>query len=384
MELKSNEKRGAEELFKLGYAGRSEVEQYRLDYLQAEGQFASKVNKLRTQLATLKKKKTFEREMQVLTLNGSQETAKRNLEQVNRDNEALLEQASAAKDAADEGRRKEEERLARYKKYLDNCKIYAPADGMVAYAVADARAYWMDEIREGATVRLRQHILSLPNLKLMQVKTSIHESMLEQVQPGLTASVRMEAFPDRQYEGKVKSIAVLAGGQGSDTKVYDTIVTIDGEVEGLRPGMTAVVDIRVARLKDVLSVPVQAITQIDDETFCYVESGRDVERRVLKLGRTNDKFVDVKEGLEEGDRVVLNPMSILEEEEKDQDELSPEDEFDLELEGTDDTESKSDAIKLPETQSSPSDRTGKTPQPGSSQRKAGGGAGPSGRTKSPG
>ena len=202
--------------------------------------------------------------------------------------------------------------------YLDNCKIYAPADGMVAYAVADEREYWIDEIREGSTVRLRQHILSLPNLKRMQVKTSVHESMLEQVQSDLPATVRIEAFPDRQYEGRVKSIAVLAVEQGSDTKVYDTIVTIDGDVEGIRPGMTAVVDIHAARFEDVLSVPIQAITQHGDETYCYVETRQGVERRELELGRTNLKFVEVKAGLKEGERVVLNPMAIPHEEEQEQ------------------------------------------------------------------
>ena len=327
MELKSNEKRGAQELFKLGYAGRSEVEQYRLDLLQAESQVAAKENKLRTQLATLKKKKTFEREMQVLTLQGAKETAKRNLEQAIRDNEALLEQARAAKEAADEALRKEEERLERYKMYLDKCKVYAPASGMVAYAVADSREYWLDEIREGATVRLRQHVLSLPNLKRMQVRTSVHESMLEQVQAGLPATVRIEAFPDRQYKGKVKSIAVLAVEQGSDTKVYDTIVTIDGEVDGLRPGMTAVVDIHAARFQNVISVPIQAVTQLGDDTYCYVESDKGVERRDLKLGRTNLKFVEVEAGLNEGDNVVLNPMAI--QEEQDESDLK-EDDFGVE------------------------------------------------------
>ena len=104
---------------------------------------------------------------------------------------------------------------------------------MVAYATADR--YYGEEIREGASVRPRQKILSLPNLSKMQVKTSVHESVLDQVKPGLSVGVRVDAFPDRLYPGTVKSVAVLpdqGGWFGSDTKVYQTIITIDEPSSG--------------------------------------------------------------------------------------------------------------------------------------------------------
>jgi multidrug efflux pump subunit AcrA (membrane-fusion protein) len=59
LELKRNEKRGVESLFKLGYAGKSEFDRVRLDFLQAENEYAARMNKLRTQMATLKKKETY-------------------------------------------------------------------------------------------------------------------------------------------------------------------------------------------------------------------------------------------------------------------------------------------------------------------------------------
>lgn len=97
---------------------------------------------------------------------------------------------------------------------------------------------------------------------------------------------------------------------GSDTKVYETVVTIDEEVELLKPGMSAVVEIHVDRLRDVLSIPVQAVVQIEDENWCYVRSETGVERRSVELGRTNDKFVEIREGLSAGEEVVLNPSAV--------------------------------------------------------------------------
>ena len=328
--IRKNDLRGIESLFKMGYAGKSELDRSHLEFLQAESSFTAKINKLNTEVASLKQKDTYEQQMQELRLKGRQETVRRELEQVERNNEAFLAQTQAALDAANESLRKEEERLARYRDQVEKCKIYAPQDGMVAYAVSRSR-YYSAEIREGAPVRPQQKILELPNLAKMQVKTAVHESVLDQIKPGLKATIRVEPFPDRVYLGTVKSVGVLPDQGsyfGSDTKVYETIVTLDDEVEQLKPGMTAVAEIHVKRLEDVLSVPVQAVVQIGRQTWCYVDNAGRVERRDVRLGRTNDKFVEITEGLGEGARVVLNPMAIIDEEEqKKAEELAEEEQF---------------------------------------------------------
>jgi len=313
LELKRNEKRGIEALFKLGYAGQHQLDQTRLDLLQSESQYVAKINKLNTQLATLEKKQLYEKQMEELKLKGKLETAVRRVEQVKRNNEALLAQAKAALDVADQLLKKAEERLARYQKQIELCRIYAPQDGMVAYAPVDR---YTEEVREGAAIRPRQRILSLPKLSQMQVKTSVHESVLDQVKPGLTVGVRVDAFPDRLYPGTVKTVAVLpeqGGWYGSDTKVYQTVVTIDVPVERLKPGMTAVAEIHVDRLENVLAVPVQAVVQVGKDTACYVADKGLAQRRPIKLGRTNDKLVQILDGISPGQRVVLNPMALAEE-----------------------------------------------------------------------
>lgn len=296
---------GVEELYKLGYRSSGELAQARLAALKAERQLATTISKKR-ELVQYSYRKTK------LELEGALKSAERILLQVERDNVALLEQARAAMEAADQSLKKEQERLERYETQVANAKIFAPQDGMVAYAVSDHPWHRYD-IRAGSTVYPRQRILSLPNLKKMQVKTSVHESVLDQVRADLKATIRADAVPDRSYVASVRSVAVLPdqnNSMGSDTKVYETFVTIDEDVKLLKPGMSAVVEIHVDRLLDVLSVPVQAVVQIEDENWCYVRSTRGVERHAIKLGRSNDKFVEIREGLIEGDEVVLNPTAV--------------------------------------------------------------------------
>jgi hypothetical protein len=63
---------------------------------------------------------------------------------------------------------------------------------------------------------------------------------------------------------------------------------------------------------------------MNDETWCYVDNGEGVEKRPVELGRNNDKFVQIVEGLQIDDRAVLNPMAIANMEKSDAKTISPE------------------------------------------------------------
>ena len=319
--IQATDLNGIEILKKLGYRSKGDLEQARLNSLAAGRSFAKA-------LASRRELTEYTQEKIELQLDGALDTAIQGLKQVENNSQAEMAQAEARKNAADRALEKETEMLEKYGEQLDKCKIYAPHDGMATYAVSSSRYSRSSSstIAEGATVRQRQEIITLPDLSTMQVKTAVHESVLDRINPGLRASITIDAFPDARYKGSVKSVAVLpdqGGWMSSDIKVYETVVTIDEKVERLKPGMTAVVEIHVERLKDVLSVPVQAIVQIEDQSWCYVGIKSGVERRILKLGTTNDEFVEIREGISEGDRVVLNPMSVVDEGQEREAAISP-------------------------------------------------------------
>lgn len=157
------------------------------------------------------------------------------------------------------------------------------------------------------------------------MKTQIHEAVLDQIRAGLPVTVKIDAFPNRTYDGIVHSVAVVpTSSYYTSVKTYDCVIRIVERVENLKPGMTAVVDIHVERVQDVLSIPVQAVAQVKKDTWCYVHSDEGVERRLIKLGRSNDKFVHVLEGLSAGDRVILNTDAIFDDAEDGSNEISPE------------------------------------------------------------
>lgn len=252
----------------------------------------------------------------------SAETAKSVLEKYTKvktleDLKSQVETARAKQRSETAAYELEEAKLQRLKDQLKNCVIIAPQDGMAVYANDAGRSRFGGsqgpQIEEGASVRERQNILKLPDLSKMQVKVNVHETKVETLQRDMRARIIIQG---REFQGSVISIAnqpEASSWFSGSVKEYATTVRITGETEGLKPGMTAEVEILIAHLEDVLTVPVAAVVEQRAGFFCWVKKGEVVERRPLVLGYSNDQFVEVKDGLTDGDEVLLNPRAVVEE-----------------------------------------------------------------------
>lgn len=208
----------------------------------------------------------------------------------------------------------EKSKLEREQRQLANCVITAERAGMVVYAGSEQ---WEDkpDIREGATVREDQKLLLMPDLNDMQVKFGIHEARIDEVKPGMPARVQIQ---DRVLDGEVLSIASVAkpGGWWNGNMVkYDAIIKFKS-VEGLKPGMSAKVQVFLAQHSDVTTIPVGAVVEQDERYFCWVATAGDMQRRELEIGHTDDQFIVVKAGVKEGDVVAINPLAYIEEAQK--------------------------------------------------------------------
>lgn len=195
----------------------------------------------------------------------------------------------------------------------DKCIITAKKPGLVVYGGArDDMFYYGGEerIREGATVRERQSIITIPDMSKMSVRVKIHESYIKKVKKGQKARVTVDAYPDKVLEGEVTNVGVLPDSQNRwmnpDMKVYLTTITINGAQDWIKPGMSAKVEIIVNRLADAVFVPVQAVSPFEGKQVCYLGTGAKPERRMVEVGDFNDEFIEIKSGLKEGEKVRLH------------------------------------------------------------------------------
>jgi HlyD family secretion protein len=193
---------------------------------------------------------------------------------------------------------------------LRACTIRASTSGLVAYGdLNSSNSFNREPIEEGATVRLRQTILTIPDMKRMGVRLNVHESQVKKVRPGQPVRVTVDAEPGKVLTGTVAELAVLPDSSSSrytpNLKVYPCSIHIEGTHPWLKPGMNAKVEIIVEQLAEVVYVPVQSIEVENDHHFCYVEAGGKMERREITTGSFNEEFIEVREGLLPGDKVAL-------------------------------------------------------------------------------
>ena len=220
--------------------------------------------------------------------------------------------AAKARLAADESALQlEKQRLEREKEQLTNCTIKSTGEGLVIFPSAAA---WKEtpDIEEGATVREQQTLLMIPDLNKMQVKVGIHESRVDRLRQGMKALVELQ---DRTIEGEISEIAEVtrpAGWWTGNLVKYDTIISLPPE-EGLKPGMSAIVDVLLAQYTNVLTIPVAAIVETSEGFLCWVKAEEGFKKRLIELGDTNDEFTVVQAGLVEGEEVVLNPLAFIDE-----------------------------------------------------------------------
>lgn len=234
--------------------------------------------------------------------------AARELDKARRVAISKLAQARAKLNQAQSQHQIKRRQLDDLKDQLAKCTIHATKTGLVAYGSAGDDYRGDEPIREGAAVRERQVIITIPDMSRMSLKVRIPECYIKRIKKGQKARITVEAFPDKALSGEVSKVAVLADSTrwfNPDLKVYPTTINIEGTQSWLKPGMTAMARILVEELDDCIYVPMQAVSAEGERQVCYVAAATGPQRRPVELGEFNDEFIELKSGLREGERVLL-------------------------------------------------------------------------------
>ncbi len=212
----------------------------------------------------------------------------------------------------------------------------------------------------GTSMMAGTEIMRIADLKYMEVQVEVTENDLPRIALGQTATIEIDAYLDRKFTGKVVEIAHTANNLSSSVtgsvnlttdQVTNFIVTIDidqasykdlikpGKPYPFRPGMSASVEIFTKTEENVVSVPIQAvgtrdkeeekekaapkkdggeteatsIAGFDDllEVVFVVMKGDTVSQRTVKTGIQDNDFIQILEGLKEGEEVVIGPYAAV-------------------------------------------------------------------------
>lgn len=192
---------------------------------------------------------------------------------------------------------------------LEKTTVRAPFDGL-AILYETFRDGQKRKPRIGDRIWQNQPLLYLPDVSQMMVKTRVREIDLHKVSVGQPCSIRVDAFPDIAFTGRVKFVGALAARRTPDAsseKFFQLTIALAESDLRLRPGMTARVTILTDTIKNALSLPLQAVFDTHDgQHYVYRLQGRNFERIRVATGRQNEDFVEILSGLREGDRVSLS------------------------------------------------------------------------------
>jgi HlyD family secretion protein len=210
-----------------------------------------------------------------------------------------------------------QERLQREEEQLDKSKIFAPKGGMVVYAKSRSRFSSESMIEEGAQVRNRQELITLPDTSQMKVDVKIHESQINKIKKGQTTFIVLDQQPDQRYKGIVSKVAPLPDSASffsdPNLKEYATEILVTDTLPDLKPGVSARAEIVITNIPNTLKVPIQSVTTTDGKQVVFKRGLRSAEPTPVEVGLFNTKFIEVLDGVEEGDEILLAPPLQMEE-----------------------------------------------------------------------
>lgn len=206
---------------------------------------------------------------------------------------------------------------------LESCNIIATEPGLVVYGSSERTPSFGGseaKIEEGASVRFKQTMITIPDMRKMGIKVSIQESQIKKIKVGQKARIVADAEPDKTLTGVVKKVALLPDSnrwfENPNQKIYPTEVDVDGSHDWLKPGMSVKLEIITAELKDVIKIPLQCVMVDSAETVAYVKRGANPVRQVVETGEFNDEFIEITSGVKEGELVFLSKPFVEEETKK--------------------------------------------------------------------
>ncbi len=176
---------------------------------------------------------------------------------------------------------------------LENTMVRAPFDGFVS-GVATS---------QGSIVHQTDQLMWLVSLDSLVVEVGILETELRLIRKGTEAEIELAAFPGEQIKGTVRAISPIIEEKSGTCNIQ---VEIANPTREIRPGMFARVTVSHGEFRSRLLIPRDALLLRDDRKVAFVYEQGVARWRYIKTGLENDLFIEVTEGLSEGEDLIVS------------------------------------------------------------------------------
>ena len=217
-----------------------------------------------------------------------------------------LERAARARIALLESKRNQAEAyVTRTQRSIQLMNVMATRDGTIVY-IANRNG---EKRKEGDSVWKAERVIEIPDLTRMKAEGEVDEVDAGRVKVGQRVSLRLDAHPDEEFGGTITSTGRTVQQRRASQdplKVLRVEIKLDRtDPAKMRPGMRFQGTIELGRVKNAVIIPRDAVFLGAAGPFVHRRGAVNVEQIPVKLGHENDRSVEVLNGLDAGDRVLV-------------------------------------------------------------------------------
>ena len=216
-------------------------------------------------------------------------------EKARKAHESLLIEAGRKKEevqAASKGLTQAEVQVAEAKLDLERTKVRAPFSGVLTGIKASV----------GETVNAGQDLMTLVDVKDVLVEAHVLESEAGRMRLGREVELRFSSYPNRVFKGRVRAMSPVIEPADRTRAVHIAVDDPEGEI---KPGMHAEADIAAEVHPGRLLVPQEAVLVRGGRKLVFVVEEGTAKWRYVTTGLENDRFVEILEGITEGESVIV-------------------------------------------------------------------------------
>jgi membrane fusion protein (multidrug efflux system) len=206
-------------------------------------------------------------------------------------NYAAVANAKAAVDAA-------QSQVGLAKRNLEYAIVIAPISGVISERTANLGEY----------VSPQQKVATIVNLNPVRVRIDIPEQAIPRVHVGESVSVRVSAYPDRNFSGRIARVAPNVSAQSRTLTVEAEVPNPAGE---LKPGQFATVRILLPQSQPAVLVPQRALRQVSGATYVFVIKNGRAEQRLVQTGQAEGDLVEINSGIAADEVVATSNVDQL-------------------------------------------------------------------------
>ena len=274
----------------------------------AQTKIDEKENALNTAEDNLRVFRRYDNPSKLTRLFNAYEQAKLNLRKVKISTESKIVQSDKSIENYRRRIKRTGDQLKRYKDYMTMMELRAPVDGVVIYADPDRRWGNLD-VKPGIDINKGQVLITIPEMSNLVVDFDLPEQYRSKVKVGDRAVISPDSLPGEKFGGAVSHIDTLPVNlvvwDSSSPKIYKSKIKLDQQSPKLVNGMSVQINIVTKTIPNTLFVPVEAVFEDNDRFFVYRGSLTGPKEVDVTIGESNDNFVQITSGLEEGDVVYL-------------------------------------------------------------------------------